>query len=51
MFVFPGVDDVASECNLDDVQHWDWVISNNGGDDELVSPLLELETWVQQCIS
>ncbi|EEB15119.1 Phosphomevalonate kinase, putative [Pediculus humanus corporis] len=34
----PGIDDVASECDLDDYQLWDWKLTNNGQDnDELDS--------------
>ena len=33
-FVFTaGVDDAESECGLDDVADWDYVIRNDGGDD------------------
>lgn len=31
----PGVDDMATECDLDEVKEWDWTISNNGNDEEL----------------
>lgn len=32
-----GVDNVTSECDLDDVHSWDWVIDNSSGSDSLSS--------------
>jgi phosphomevalonate kinase len=31
-----GVDDVDSECGLDGVRDWDWLIKNNKGDSKVV---------------
>ena len=28
LFLFLGVDDAESECNLDDIQNWDLIIEN-----------------------
>ncbi|XP_013775438.1 phosphomevalonate kinase-like [Limulus polyphemus] len=41
----PGVDDVESECGLDDVQDWDFVIKNDGDDillNDGIQPILDL---------
>lgn len=29
MYWFLGVDNAASECDLDDYLEWDWIIENN----------------------
>ncbi|KAH8042435.1 hypothetical protein HPB51_023274 [Rhipicephalus microplus] len=29
----PGIDDATTECGLDHIDNWDFVISNNDGDD------------------
>lgn len=31
----PGVDDVASECDLDEYNNWDWKFTNNGDENLL----------------
>lgn len=47
----PGVDDGASECDLDDVTDWDLVIRNNPGDEEQVEESLKLITsWVEAAL-
>lgn len=28
-----GIDDVSSECDLDDYEKWNWLISNNDNED------------------
>ncbi|KAK3921892.1 Phosphomevalonate kinase [Frankliniella fusca] len=30
-----GVDDIASECDLDDVEEWNWRVMNNGDESEV----------------
>lgn len=39
-----GVDDVASECDLDAVTDWDWILTNNGEFDD--ENLQDLEQWI-----
>lgn len=34
-----GVDDVASECDLDNYRYWDLEVSNEGSDDEICKVL------------
>ncbi|XP_067137552.1 phosphomevalonate kinase [Centruroides vittatus] len=44
-----GVDDVASECDLDDVENWDYIISNNSDNEELEKCLsLIFDKLIQQ---
>ncbi len=40
----PGVDDAESECGLDDVTDWNFVIENNGNrtGEELIKPILDV---------
>lgn len=41
----PGVDDVESECGLDSVLDWDWIISNEGDSqnlEEQLRPVIDL---------
>lgn len=33
IYAFVGVDDAASECDLDDYLTWDWVVQNNKSDE------------------
>ncbi|CAB3387800.1 Hypothetical predicted protein [Cloeon dipterum] len=45
-----GVDDVASECDLDDISGWDWTVSNNGKTEAISDFLQELEAWIKQSL-
>ncbi|XP_071450366.1 phosphomevalonate kinase [Hetaerina americana] len=49
----PGVDDVDSECGLDSISSWDWVIINNGRGKEVDTgnSIQEMLTWVQKCLN
>lgn len=46
LYVFSGVDDVQSECDLDDYVGWDFIVQNNKYDnyqgfiDEIVNQAL-----------
>jgi phosphomevalonate kinase len=42
--VLLGVDDVASECDLDAVTDWDWILTNNGQFED--ENLQDLEQWI-----
>ena len=35
VFFSLGVDDRASECDLDGMTEWNWMIINNGDEDQL----------------
>lgn len=35
----PGIDDKTTECGLDDHKDWEYVIDNNGTDQELLAQL------------
>lgn len=37
-----GVDDAASECDLDNVETWDHEVDTSAGDEETVTQLLHL---------
>lgn len=41
-----GVDDVASECDLDDYCGWDWIIHNDG-DKSIDDPLTSIIACIQ----
>nr|CAD7597752.1 unnamed protein product [Timema genevievae] len=43
----PGVDDVESECGLDDVTDWDWLIYNNGDQEEYEAALKPVLDWLK----
>nr|CAD7257678.1 unnamed protein product [Timema shepardi] len=43
----PGVDDVESECGLDDVTDWDWLIYNNGDQEEYEAALKPVLKWLK----
>lgn len=45
-----GVDDVASECDLDDYTDWDWQIDNNGDEDSLNNLVLSISQYLNQII-
>lgn len=42
-----GVDDVQSECDLDDFDNWDFQIKNNGGD-SLQQTIEQLSSLVRE---
>ena len=42
MFYFEGVDDAESECGLDSVSDWDWIISNEGDAQDLEDQLRQV---------
>lgn len=44
----PGVDDVASECDLDDFLDWDWRIDNNGDTNELDDSVLIIFQYLKE---
>ncbi|KAF4526796.1 hypothetical protein B566_EDAN015592 [Ephemera danica] len=46
-----GVDDVSSECDLDDVDDWDLKVSNNGGIEELEDAVKQLTDWATRAIN
>nr|CAG4652250.1 EOG090X0FYC [Triops cancriformis] len=41
----PGIDDAASECNLDDMQNWDSVVHNDGDCGKLGDNLSLIVSW------
>ncbi|XP_059486984.1 phosphomevalonate kinase [Neocloeon triangulifer] len=45
-----GVDDVASECDLDDVTDWSWQVYNNGSSEDITNFLADLEAWIKRSL-
>lgn len=45
-----GVDDVQSECDLDDFDKWDFQVNNNGGD-SLQQMVEQLSSLVREKLS
>jgi len=48
--VFVDVDDIPSECDLDGVMNWDWMISNNGRSGELEAALQPIMSYVNNTV-
>ncbi|CAM1313682.1 PMVK (predicted) [Pycnogonum litorale] len=46
-----GVDDAESECNLDDVNDWDFVIVNDGDENEIEVSILKVVDYVCKVIT
>lgn len=45
-----GVDDVASECDLDDYTDWDWKIDNNGDENTFTKSVLLISQYLKQVV-
>lgn len=46
-----GVDDAETECNLDSVTNWDWILDNNANENVLEPKLKEILDWIHLKLS
>ncbi|XP_046400900.1 phosphomevalonate kinase [Ischnura elegans] len=45
-----SVDDATTECDLDDISSWDWIIANNGRGTEMEDKIQEILVWVNKLL-
>jgi phosphomevalonate kinase len=46
-----GIDDAETECDLDGLTDWDWIIVNNGNEPELEDGMQNIVSWVNRTLN